>query len=367
MSSYELHFRDGPYVCNHSDDVVTVKFYLGDRLDFEIDLAPGHWGRTFKRYLAPWRIELVNANGEVIRHHRFDLRDRSIGVFLDSRSLGDTLAWVPQVERLAAMHPTTRIYLSHYWSDLGIVSDCPNVEFVDPDAELPELYATFKIGYFLGEEMLDRHRSDPRRMPLAKIPSDILDLPFDERRPKLDVASRVRPRSGRYACFAMESTAGFKLWHYPGGWQQVVDYLTGAGFEAVLLQKEPGDLANVVNLSGDRPIQERMTELIDCDLFIGPASGLAWLAWALGRPVVMIGGFSEPFTEFQQDCYRVFNRDFCTGCWNDPRFDFDRSDWDWCPVHRGSARQFECSKQITPEMVIEAVNNALGLVRRGTG
>ena len=223
-SSHDLHFCDGPYVCNRADVPMTARFYLADHLDFEVELPPGHWGRTFKRYLAPWRIELADASGALALSHRFDLQDRSVGVFIDSRSLGDTLAWVPQVERFAAAHPTAHVYLSHYWPDLGLTSDRPNVEFVDPGTELPDLYATWKIGYFLGDEMPNRHRSDPRRMPLAQVPCDILGFEYEERRPRLRPASRARPRPGRYVCIAMASTAGCKLWHYPGGWQRIVDH-----------------------------------------------------------------------------------------------------------------------------------------------
>ncbi len=359
IDSIDIDFCDGPCVCNRSGAPVAARFYLANRLEFEIELAPGYWGRTVKRFLGPWRIEVADRAGRVIVRHGFDLDGRSIGVFLDSSSLGDTLAWLPQVERFARSHPTATVYLSHFWPDLGFTTDCGNIEIVAPDAELPRLYASVKLGYFLGEDMLDRHRSDPRRLPLARIPCDILGIPFEERRPDLKVPSNQRPRAGRHACIAMESTAGCKLWHYPGGWQRVVDHLRGIGLEVVLIQKEPGELDGVVNLSGDRPIQERIAELASCELFIGPASGLAWLAWALARPVVMIGGFSEPFTEFQQGCHRVYDPHGCTGCWNDTRFTFDRSDWDWCPLHRGTERQFECATRIAPERVIASVQRAL--------
>ena len=84
------------------------------------------------------------------------------------------------------------------------------------------------------------------------------------------------------------------------------------------------------------------------------ASGLAWLAWGCGIPVVMIGGFSHPLTEFPQ-AYRVVNPHFCNGCWNDTRFDFDHEEWMWCPRHAGTARQHECMKQITPEQVMRTI------------
>jgi hypothetical protein len=34
---------------------------------------------------------------------------------------------------------------------------------------------------------------------------------------------------------------------------------------------------------------------------------------------------------------------------------FNREDWDWCHVHKGTERQFECQKSVTPDMVIEII------------
>ncbi len=51
---------------------------------------------------------------------------------------------------------------------------------------------------------------------------------------------------------------------------------------------------------------------------MGLSSGLSWLAWAAGIPVVMISGFTHPTNEFATP-YRVINYHACNGCWNDVR------------------------------------------------
>ena len=44
--------------------------------------------------------------------------------------------------------------------------------------------------------------------------------------------------------------------------------------------------------------------------------------------------------------------------------DFNKEDWMWCPRHK----DFECSKEITPEMVIDKLNkNIMILVTGGAG
>ena len=73
----------------------------------------------------------------------------------------------------------------------------------------------------------------------------------------------------------------------------------------------------------------------------------------------MISGFSTPDSEFTTGVERVFNSSVCNGCYNKVRL--DASDWEWCPFHKGTERQFECSKTITPQMVINALNKILNI------
>jgi autotransporter strand-loop-strand O-heptosyltransferase len=81
------------------------------------------------------------------------------------------------------------------------------------------------------------------------------------------------------------------------------------------------------------------------------SSGLSHLAWALGKEVVMIAGFTEPDHEFK--CIRPYNHKVCHACWNKPEVKFDAGDYLFCPNHKNTTRMFECQTQITPQMVIE--------------
>ena len=92
---------------------------------------------------------------------------------------------------------------------------------------------------------------------------------------------------------------------------------------------------------------------------VGLSSGLSWLSWALGKHVVMISNFTESDHEFTINCTRITNNKVCNGCWNNPMFKFDKGDWYWCPEHKGTDRQFECHKSITPEMVINQIQHLL--------
>ena len=110
------------------------------------------------------------------------------------------------------------------------------------------------------------------------------------------------------------------------------------------------------DFTGAVPLEERAELLAHAAFFIGLASGLSWLAWAVHCPVVLIGGFSAVWCEFPTK-YRVFNRMACHGCYNDAR-------WYWpeMPCHLGDkdpARRFECQRTITPRMVWSAITRLI--------
>ena len=55
---------------------------------------------------------------------------------------------------------------------------------------------------------------------------------------------------------------------------------------------------------------------------------------------------------------RFHNNKVCNSCWNRPEYKFDKS-WDWCPVHAGTDRQYECQSSITSVDVIELITQKL--------
>ena len=113
--------------------------------------------------------------------------------------------------------------------------------------------------------------------------------------------------------------------------------------------------------TGDRPLAERARWLRHAASFVGLSSGLSWLAWAAGCPVVMISGFTHPTNEFATP-YRVINWHACNragticGSGSITRI--------ICGARgmSGTPRQFECTRLITPAQVIEMLKRIPGLV-----
>ena len=106
----------------------------------------------------------------------------------------------------------------------------------------------------------------------------------------------------------------------------------------------------IINKTGNIPIEDRIVDLKYAKMFIGVSSGLSWLAWSVGTPVVLISGFTSPFFEFKSKI-RIHNKNVCNSCLNDVNFEFDRVNWNWCPKNK----DFECTRKITVNMVIERI------------
>ena len=157
----------------------------------------------------------------------------------------------------------------------------------------------------------------------------------------------------------MQSTTQAKYWNNPYGWHEIVGFLKERGYRVVCIDQKPVHGTGIVwnhiphgveDQTGDHPLVERVRWLKHADFFIGLSSGLSWLAWAAGTPVVMISGFTHPLNEFATP-YRVINYHTCNSCWNDPRHRFDHHDFLWCPRHKDTPRQFECTRLITADQV----------------
>ena len=120
-----------------------------------------------------------------------------------------------------------------------------------------------------------------------------------------------------------------------------------------------GTLTGVIDKTGYHiDIKDRMVDIKAAKAFIGVGSGLSWLSWSLDTPTILISGFSYPYTEMQ-DCERIFpeNKSVCGGCFN--KHWLNPGDWEWCPEHQNTPRQFECTKTIEPEQVIKSINKIL--------
>jgi autotransporter strand-loop-strand O-heptosyltransferase len=231
-------------------------------------------------------------------------------------------------------------------------------------------YATYCLGLFFDDADCINQPTDFRQVGLHRTAAYILGVDPAEQAPRLSVADEGPPIAEPYVCIAVQSSTQSKYWTNPTGWRDVIAFLKKNGYRVVCIDQKPVHGTGIVwnhiphsvdDETGDRPLTERAHWLRHAKAFIGLSSGLSWLAWGAGVPVVLISGFTHPTNEFSTP-YRVINWHTCNSCWNDVRLRFDHNDFFWCPRHTGTSRQFECTRLITATQVISMLKNVPGLI-----
>jgi autotransporter strand-loop-strand O-heptosyltransferase len=339
--------------------------------------TPGAVVSSAKRYFVRFGLEVWDLDdaglATPVLAHEYDARDRDVLVQFPIGTLGDTLAWFPYAARFAAVHGC-RLTCAMSGLIIPLLRDAyPHIRFVTHE-ELVEqkleqaAYATYCLGLFFDDADNVWQPTDFRLVGLHRTAGYILGVDPAEEAPRLALADDSRPIAEPYVCIAVQSSSGCKMWNNPNGWRELVAFLKAAGYRVVCIDQKPVHGSGLMwthiphgveDETGDRPLTERARWLRHADFFVGLSSGLAWLAWAAGCPVVMISGFTHPTNEFTTP-YRVVNWHACNGCWNDPRVRFDHNDYQWCPRHAGTPRQFECTRLITTEQVKQVIRRVPG-------
>ena len=275
--------------------------------------------------------------------------------------MGDTLAWFPYIETFRQIHKCN-IVVSTFHNCL-FEKHYPQFEFVNPGSTVHSIYAMYKLGIHYTENDRVNPLLNPNNFleqPLQKMGSDILGLDYKETKPIISDGSAEK--DDKLITIAIHGTAQPKYWNNPNGWQELVDWLNDKGYTVKLLSKENDGYMGNYHPKGiikhpEGSLQSVMHEMEKSKMFIGIGSGLSWLSWALGTKTVLISGFSEKWAEME-DCIRIGSPSGkCSGCFN--RMRLDAGDWNWCPDHKGTERQFECTKSITAKDVIEEIKTFL--------
>jgi autotransporter strand-loop-strand O-heptosyltransferase len=359
------HYVDGGYleILSDLDKSFKVEFFKenGD-LEYSCDLKSNMWCRTSKKYFEKYTCKVHDVEtGETIYDETYNAKGKTVLISLDSKSLGDTMAWFPYVEEFRKKWDC-EVICSTFWNSL-FEAQYPNIKFVNPGYVSNSVYACYKIGLYFTDGKIDieRHKNNPTQVSLLQMSADILGIDYVEVKPILR-APKVEKR--KRVGIGVHSTAQTKYWNNATGWQEVTDFLISEGYEVVVMSKEEdGYMGNYYPKGSIKLPEESVEDLIDnlhsCEFFIGLSSGLSWLAWATRVPVVLISGFTSEDLEPKEGVIRIMNKNACSDCWS--RHKFDPSDWNWCPDHKGTERQFECSKLITGKMVINKIlsNNLL--------
>lgn len=267
-----------------------------------------------------------------------------------TNAFGDNIAFSPYMDLYQEKYGG-KVYVKTKWYKI-LYSDNPNVYFVDKSFDVKcdkQISVDFKFV----------------PMTMQKIVCDQIGVDYKELIPKIKHSNKYSfNKKKKYVCISVHSTAQMKYWNNSKGWDKVVRFLKKSGYDVYVIDKDEvfGTKEKwnkipegAINETGDYPIEYRIQQIKNCDFFIGLSSGLSWLAWALGKKVVLISGCTQDYNEFTSNVHRVINKNVCHGCLNDETIDNKKgilTNWFYCPRNK----DFECTKQILPEDVIEKIN-----------
>lgn len=324
----------------------------------------GGWVTSTKKYFVRFRIQVFNqGESKPVLDERLNLKDKKVLILFPTGTLGDLLGWFHYAERFRQLHQCRlECVMGQEIIDL-LAEQYPEIAFSTRESVLTQKpYASYRVGLFFNGDTTCQP-VDFRKVGFHRNAGYILGVDPRESPPRLNLSSE-RKITEPYVCIATQSTCQAKYWNNGYGWSDVVAHLKALGYRVLCIDRHAhygqGFVWNHIpygaeDFTGSIPLQERVDLLHHASFFIGLGSGLSWLAWAAGIPVVLISGFSLPNSEFYTP-WRVFSSHGCNGCWDDTSIDFDHKDFLWCPRHKGTERQYECTRLITGQQVNRMVD-----------
>ena len=286
-----------------------------------------------------------------------------------SRSLGDTVAALPYINKFQENLPLQQVHVN--------ISD-KLIELFKPVYPALAFSPSHSTESFDRVIELDYNFNKPIQAGYAE------QLGFANAeyiRPKISIPTGERPIKSKYIAIGVHSTAQLKYWNHPLGkksqaeslnWNELCSLLRKQGYTPVVVEEHQffgigpnwNGVPNKANKKIGQSLIESMNIVYHAEFYIGLSSGMAWVAHAMGKPVAMIANFTEKWNEFDLSCedyIRITDESVCHGCFNkvNLEFPFIAGDWYWCPLHKDTARQFECHTAITPARVMEQIQKWL--------
>lgn len=379
-----VSFDSGPLTCQTDVDGLAFDFNYGAR----VKVPAGNWRvkitdrdcfvtlydakaddvlvASTKKYYVNFGLEIY-LDDQLIFCHDLDLAGKKVLIKFPVGTLGDIIAWFPYAQIFKYKHDC-EVYCAMAPELAALFRPAyPELYFIGPEERPAGIYASYYMGIFFPCDDRAHQPVDWRIVGLQKTIPCILGLEPVEVRPCILPQNPERQIAEPYVCIAAQATSQAKYWNNGSGWLKVIKHLKDKGYRVLCIDRESchgsGSRWNTIphgaeDFTGALPLTERVDLLFHADFFIGLSSGLSWLAWGAGKPVVMISGFSLPITEFYTP-YRVINYHVCNGCWTDSAIEFEHNDFAWCPRHKNTDRQFECTRFINADYVNSVIDRLM--------
>jgi autotransporter strand-loop-strand O-heptosyltransferase len=257
---------------------------------------------NIRQWYVKWHILVYDSANNLVYQDIFNPTGKTVFIKMDAFALGDSIAWIPYVEEFRIKH-NCQVICSTFHNNL-FVKTYPKILFVAPNTVIQNVYAQYYIGA-INEPNYIYAPFMSKVGNLQYLAAKTLGLEMGEIRPPLENGFKyLKPSSGKYVTLSEFGSTSEKEWKAINGWQSIVDLLNSKGYRVVVISKEPTSLKNVVDKTGNIPIEERISDIKGAQFHLGISSGLSWLAWSLGKKVVMISDVTPVWHEFNSNLVR---------------------------------------------------------------
>lgn len=261
-----------------------------------------------RQWYIDWEIKVYdNSNNYVIYSEKYTPKNKTVFIKMDAFALGDNIAWIPYIEEFRKKHNCIVICSTFY--NYIFQNVYPNILFIQPNINIANVYSQYYVG--ASSKNISYSPVDYENNSLQRVASSILGLEDKEIRPRLEGnVHNSKPRiEGKYVCISEFASHEKKHWKEVDGWQKVVNFLNEKGYKVAVISRESTSLKNIIDLTGDVNLFERMIDLYHSAFFMGVSSGLSWLAWSLNKKVVTISDCTPSWCEFVENNFRVIKNE----------------------------------------------------------
>jgi autotransporter strand-loop-strand O-heptosyltransferase len=257
---------------------------------------------NIRQWYVKWHVLVYDSSNNLVYQDIFNSSGKTVFIKMDGFALGDNIAWIPYVEEFRLKH-NCHVICSTFHNNL-FIKTYPKILFVEPNTVIQNVY----VQYYIGAMNEPNYIYAPFMSNVGNLQylaAKTLGLELGEIRPPLEKGFKdLKTATGNYVTLSEFGSTSDKEWKVENGWQRVVDLLKSKGYEVVVISKEPTKLINVVNKTGNIPIEERISDIKGAKFHLGISSGLSWLAWSLGKNVVMISDVTPVWHEFKSNLVR---------------------------------------------------------------
>ncbi len=163
----------------------------------------------------------------------FNIENKRVLISLDSRSIGDTIAWAPYAIEFMKKYKCKVILSTFHNKWFKGLDKYKDIEFLEP-GHSTQCYAQYKIGWYKnndGEWVNDGSNLNICNLiPLQQTATDILGLEFKELNYGVHLNMGLRPLKEKYIVIGPQATSGCKEWVYDN-WCKLASKFVNKGYK----------------------------------------------------------------------------------------------------------------------------------------